>query len=136
MIRPLTLLAFVLSCFGCGSGHRGLVTSTYNTVDEQSGMKATYSAYHDKNGSQVKHGRYVLWYPSGSRFVEAQYVDGKLHGVCLVFDRQGKIALKGEYKNGVPWNGQFQVGHEIQSYLNGVRRKDDSLNDRLGPQTE
>lgn len=65
----------------------------------------------------------ILFYADGSKYIEANYVEGRLHGMCVIYDRMGAVALRGEYRNGLPWNGKFQIGHELEYYSNGARQE-------------
>lgn len=122
MKGPILMIYAILMCTGCRPGTHGN-TLTGESIDEGSGLLARYSFYIDAKGVKVRHGAMILFYNDGSKYIEAKYFEGLLHGVCHIYDRKGGLSLSGEYRNGIPWNGGFQVGHEIEYFSNGKPRQ-------------
>ena len=120
MIPFHTLIVVTLLVVGCSSSRVERRTYTVEGVDPQSNLKSTIDVYRDRAGREVCHGKYMLWYPSGSKYWEAEFKEGRPDGLCRIFDRNGNVAVQGSYRDGRPWNGTFQVGHEIQTYTNGI----------------
>src|SRR5262249_32307079 len=88
-------------------------------VDLDTELKVSYMAYQNAAGHEVKHGNYVMWYENGRKYLEATYDQGKLNGKCTIFSEAGEPEIVGMYHHGKPWNGEFQVGHEIRKYAAG-----------------
>lgn len=88
-------------------------------VDNDTKLKVSYTAYKDEAGREVKQGAYVMWYENGRKYIEANYDRGELDGKCTIFTEEGKPEVEGVYRQGKPWDGEFQVGHEIRKYSAG-----------------
>lgn len=88
--------------------------------------KVVCSVKYFSDGSTIRHGKYVEWYPNGKKFKEGQYEDGKKVGQWTVYFDDGKKAKSGTYKNdacdGV-WTYWSPDGNKQreESYRQGVR---------------
>ena len=88
-------------------------------IDPETNLQTRYFAYKDMGGREVKHGSFSLSYPSGAKYVEANFVDGLIDGKCVIYSEEGRAEVVGIYRRGEPWDGEFQVGHEIRRYSRG-----------------
>jgi hypothetical protein len=82
----------------------------YVEVDAQTKVKETYTAYRDSNGTPVKHGLSVMYYPSGAKLGETNYKHGKPHGRSTVYSEDGRLVTVGYYRDGEPWEGVLPIG--------------------------
>lgn len=48
----------------------------------------------------VEQGKWLLYFPDGNVFNSQEFVDGKLHGKFITFDRYGKTIVTGNYVSG------------------------------------
>ena len=116
-------LAFLISVVGLATGcssqmrHEPLIK--VEKKDEETNLWVEYYAYKGPNGDEIRQGLFLIKYNSGSKYIEAHYKAGLLDGRCFIFSEEGKIEVSGLYKNGKPWDGEFQVGHEIVKYADG-----------------
>jgi antitoxin component YwqK of YwqJK toxin-antitoxin module len=63
-------------------------------------MRVVRSVKHFSDNSQVNHGPYTEWWPSGKKFKEGSYEDGKEDGNWVYYYDDGTKAKSGSYKNG------------------------------------
>jgi antitoxin component YwqK of YwqJK toxin-antitoxin module len=106
-----------LACQGLAENPSGL--KHVSKTDEQ-GTYYEYTAYTGLFGREVIHGKYEAWYKkNGLKYIEAEYSKGKLNGVFILYWRDGKGKYEGVWKDGKPWDGVVQVGHELKRYSTG-----------------
>lgn len=116
----LLLLTVGILIVGCRHGSDlPLNLLKVDTVDNDTNLKVTYTAYREKAGREIKHGVLVMWYESGRKYIEANYSRGELNGKFTIFTEEGKPEVEGIYRHGKPWDGEFQIGHEIFQYAAG-----------------
>ena len=110
----------VLLLLGCeNSARRTLNVLEVQKIDADTQLKCEYFAYTGPDGREVRHGKSVLWYQSGGKYLESNYSHGELDGRCVVFSEDGKEQIVGWYRHGKPWQGEVQFGHEIRKYSGG-----------------
>ena len=124
MIQVATIVLGLLT--GCmaqkSQPHSSLSTSNVvkvQKVDTDTKLKSEYFAYTDAKGREVKHGIFIALYENGRKYIEANYDRGELDGKCTIFTEEGKSEVEGVYRRGKPWDGEFQVGHEIRRFAAG-----------------
>ena len=84
------------------------------------GTYSEYTAYIGFFGREVIHGKFEMWYKkNGPKYIEAEFSKGKLNGKVIIFWKDGKGKYEGVWKDGKPWDGIVQVGHELKRYSNG-----------------
>ena len=54
-----------------------------------------------KTGKWINHGRYVVWFPNGKVALEGNFKDGLKEGKWVQFDEEGKKVVEREYIGGV-----------------------------------
>lgn len=87
-------------------------------------VKRSVKLYSDD--SVVNHGEYVEWHPSGKKFCEGKYQDGKRTGQWDFWFEDGRKAKTGSYENGRPegewtyWRPDGTKDRE-ESYLDSQR---------------
>jgi hypothetical protein len=114
------LLALAVVLAGCEHGTPQAPNLVkLEKVDDSTKLKVTYTAYRDYAGREVKQGVYVIRYENGQEYIEANYDRGELNGKCTIFSEEGKPEVTGVYRNGKPWDGEFQIGHEIRKFAAG-----------------
>jgi len=48
----------------------------------------------------ISHGKFVMWYENGEKYIEENYVEGNLHGEALRWYENGNKLREAEFKNG------------------------------------
>lgn len=94
-------------------------TTRFEGIDPQTELPAEYFAYKDKKGREVLHGVYILRHENGLKYVEAEFVHGKLEGRCRMYGDNGKLVYDGYCRADEPWEGTFTTGHEGRLYAKG-----------------
>ncbi len=67
-------------------------------------------------GKPIKHGKWIVWYPSGQRALEGEFKYGKPEGQFHWWYPSGQVALEGVYNKG------HAEGEWIWRHENGLRR--------------
>lgn len=69
----------------------------------------------------VENGKWLLFYPDGTILNTQDFVNGKLHGEFITYDKYGKIEIKGNYVDGER-DGEwlFEFGAQKVIYEKGV----------------
>jgi len=93
-ITYLFLLILPLFAAKCGQGE------VVENVDDSGKLAERYSL---KKGTEIKHGKYESFYPSGKVMEESYYAEGELQGPRKVFFENGQIDYSENYDK-----GQFQ----------------------------
>ena len=106
------------SCQSLRDGELKLVN--VEEIDPTTKGKRTYTAYEAQGGHQlIKHGLYILRYPSGSKYIESNYRYGLVDGKSAIYDEEGRAVIVGWYRMGKPWEGDIQVGEFVRQYHEG-----------------
>lgn len=119
----MKLVIIVLSIAGICLGCRKQETTQkqFNKIvntDSSTGSRVEYYIYYSKEGKEIKHGQWRLYYKEGG-YVDAHYNNGVLDGDLVIYDSNNIPVLQGTYSNGIPWNGKISMGHYIQEFKDG-----------------
>lgn len=109
----------------------------YQDSEPYSGKKITYpDRYYDSKGNDqiesiesyeggIKTGAYTLFQKNGKIAEKGQYNNGVKDGEIVVYDKKGKEAFKGIYKDGNALTGSFRYGDDdVEVYEKGVLVKE------------
>lgn len=85
-------------------------------------LKIKYNV--DEN--DVKQGKSIEYYRSGTKFYEINFKDGKEDGDVFIYEKSGLIKQSGEYKNGKR-HGVWIIKEEQSYYIEGKECKEEDL---------
>lgn len=87
----LMLLVLPFLAAKCGGG---------DTVENRDDEGLLTERYMLKKGTEIKHGKYEAFYPSGKVMEESYFSEGELHGPRKVFFENGQVDYLENYDNG------------------------------------
>lgn len=72
----------------------------------------------------LKQGKAVTYYPNGQKQTEAIFKNGYLDGEFVMWSKKGEELIRGTYRSGEPWDGDFVDGFDDKKQLIVKKFKD------------
>lgn len=113
----LFALALPLLAAKCGQGE------TIENRDDNGALTERFSL---KKGTEIKHGKYEAFFPSGAIMEESYYMEGQLHGPRKVFFENGQVDYLENYDKG-KFQGEYLKYNEKGQLIQQGQYVEDSM---------
>lgn len=89
---------------------------------DQNGIETSFYQYYNPDDEEL-----IYYYPDGKIWKKIQYKNGVKDGFTTIFKKEGTVLMKGEYRKGIPFSGDFIKVKNADNYYGKSTFKEEDV---------